>query len=172
MSAVRSGTDLQPIQWLEALSFTQLYKIDGSCGHEAVSLWEISQLLLSPLNGHALPILPLPSHFCPGPHARLRLYISGANAAQTWAHAHHCARLYDSGTGMALNDAQDPADSLETGPSRRTSASRQPSQDTIHPALEDIDPTTKFLYTPHTVTGLLLGTTRTFTGLFSNTAEL
>lgn len=64
---------------------------------------------------------------------------------------------------MALNDAQEPVERLDTGPSRRSSASRQPSQDIVHPALEDIDPTTKFLYTPHTVTGLLFGTTRTFT---------
>ena len=71
---------------------------------------------------------------------------------------------------MALNDTQEPVDRLETGPSRRTSASRQPSQDILHPALEDIDPSTKFLYTPHTVTGLLLGAIRAFTGLLSKTA--
>ncbi len=73
---------------------------------------------------------------------------------------------------MALNDVQEPVDKLDTGPSRRSSASRQPSQDILHPALEDIDPATKFLYTPHTVTGLLLGATRTFSGLFSKTAGL
>ena len=70
---------------------------------------------------------------------------------------------------MGLNEAQEPIDRVDAGPSRRSSASRQPSQDILHPALEDIDPSTKFLYTPHTVTGLLLGTTRTFTGLFSKT---
>lgn len=26
-----------------------------------------------------------------------------------------------------------------------------------HPALEELDPATKFLYTPHTITGLLIG---------------
>ena len=36
--------------------------------------------------------------------------------------------------------------------SRRSSCELLP-----HPALEDIDPTTRFLYTPHTITALLIG---------------
>lgn len=40
--------------------------------------------------------------------------------------------------------------------SRRTT-SRQTSRELLHPALEDIDPSTKFLYTPHTISGLLIG---------------
>ena len=59
---------------------------------------------------------------------------------------------------MALADAQYPGHTnMEGGPVRRHSASRQHSQDLVYPALEDIDPSTKFLFTPHTVTGLLLG---------------
>ena len=59
---------------------------------------------------------------------------------------------------MALPDAQHPGHtSMEGGPIRRHSASRQHSQDLVNPALEKIDPSTKFLFTPHTVTGLLLG---------------
>ena len=33
-------------------------------------------------------------------------------------------------------------------------------QKAIHPALEDIDPSTSFFYTPHTFTGLVSGTCR------------
>ena len=59
---------------------------------------------------------------------------------------------------MALADARHPGHtSMEGGPVRRHSASRQHSQDLVYPALEDSDPSTKFLFTPHTVTGLLLG---------------
>jgi len=39
-------------------------------------------------------------------------------------------------------------------PSRRISSF---SSDAVHPALQDIDPTTRFFYTPHTITGLILG---------------
>ena len=67
---------------------------------------------------------------------------------------------------MAAAETSD-VERIETVPSRRISASRQPSQDVVHPALEDIDPSTKFLYTPHTVTGLLLGESPIRTGLFS-----
>ena len=40
---------------------------------------------------------------------------------------------------------------------KRRTASRQASRELLHPALEDLDPSTKFLYTPHTITGLLIG---------------
>ena len=73
---------------------------------------------------------------------------------------------------MAPSDAQEPVVVLDARPARRDSASRRPSQDIVHPALEVIDPATKFLYTPHTVTGLLLGKTYSYTGLFSQTAWL
>ena len=67
---------------------------------------------------------------------------------------------------MAATEKSD-VERIEIVPSRRISVSRQPSQDVVHPALEDIDPSTKFLYTPHTVTGLLLGESPICTGLFS-----
>jgi len=68
---------------------------------------------------------------------------------------------------MMAGTEKSDVERIEIVPSRRISASRQPSQDVVHPALEDIDPSTKFLYTPHTVTGLLLGESPIRTGLFS-----
>lgn len=41
----------------------------------------------------------------------------------------------------------------------RRTTSRQSSRELLHPALEDLDPSTRFLYTPHTITGLLIGAT-------------
>ncbi|KAK9837431.1 hypothetical protein WJX81_001944 [Elliptochloris bilobata] len=35
--------------------------------------------------------------------------------------------------------------------------SRRSSSDLLHPALEDLDPATEFLYTPHTITALIIG---------------
>jgi hypothetical protein len=47
------------------------------------------------------------------------------------------------------------------GDARRKSAVNRaysvPSQQFAHPALQDLDPATKFLYTPHTITALIVG---------------
>jgi hypothetical protein len=40
---------------------------------------------------------------------------------------------------------------------RGSTGSRKASRELLHPALEDLDPSTKFLYTPHTVSGLVTG---------------
>ena len=53
-----------------------------------------------------------------------------------------------------------------TGPSGREPPSRRVStlsNGAVHPALQDIDPATRIFYTPHTITGLILGRVLRFT---------
>ena len=50
-----------------------------------------------------------------------------------------------------------PVDSGSTGPTGLSPVRSLSATAEDHPALKDLDPSTKFLYTPHTLSGLLLG---------------
>jgi hypothetical protein len=93
--------------------------------------------------------------------------LAGASGGLTFhAQASSRAMAADSRRGSAELPPLPPPRPL---PSRRPSSelpvSRRASGELVHPALEDIDPSTRFLYTPHTITGLVIGARTAFTKL-------
>jgi len=99
-----------------------------------------------------------------------RIYVrqlAGASGGHTSdAQASRRAMAADSRRGSAeLPPLPPPRPHPSRRPSSELPASRRASGELVHPALEDIDPSTRFLYTPHTITGLVIGARTAFTAL-------
>lgn len=54
---------------------------------------------------------------------------------------------------MAATPGEEPTTDSKSPARRLTGFAPTP----VHPALQDLDPSTKFFYTPHTITGLAIG---------------
>jgi len=93
--------------------------------------------------------------------------LAGASGGHTSdAQASRRAMAADSRRGSAeLPPLPPPRPHPSRRPSSELPASRRASGELVHPALEDIDPSTRFLYTPHTITGLVIGARTAFTAL-------
>ena len=59
---------------------------------------------------------------------------------------------------MVSGAARQPDMAAPEGEAEHTEARAAPLAQPDHPALRHIDPSTRFLYTPHTVTSLIIGT--------------